>query len=89
LSHRPILTVSGATPNEECRLKILKRMMALFIAIIRVNSLFDHVSNTACTNRSTTFTDSKTLSFLHCNRSNQLNFHRYVVTGHHHFHTLR
>ena len=51
--------------------------------------LVDQLSNLSCTYGTTTFADSETKTYVTCYRVNQIHLDGHVVTGHHHFHTLR
>ena len=51
--------------------------------------LFDDLGNHAGANRTTTFTNCETQTFVHGDRADQLHLHRDVVARHHDFTAFR
>src|SRR5260370_17296159 len=51
--------------------------------------LFNHFRDRSRTHRAAPFTNREAQSLLHRDGRDQFNVHRHVVSGHHHFHSLR
>src|SRR5205809_38744 len=52
-------------------------------------NLFHDLRNGTCTYCASAFTDSEAEAFFHCDRSDQLDLHLDVVSGHHHLDSCR
>ena len=50
--------------------------------------LFNNAGNNAGSNGSAAFTDSEAKTCIHCDGSDEFDFHANVVAGHNHFNTL-
>src|SRR5690606_18801569 len=87
---RPSLCQLSYAPTIALLLTLLfESAAATLLQIAACIDLIDDLGYNTCADGTTAFTDCKTQTFFHCDRVDQLNRDRHVVTWHNHFFVFR